>query len=162
MQTFLYPGSFDPFTSGHLDIAVRAASMCDKLYIAVMDNPNKNCSFSTDERVDMIKKCVSNIGNIEVIASSGLQVNLYKDLSCHASIRGIRNETDLRYENEAMTANKCLMEDYEVIYLPCRPELSNVSSSLVKEICSYGGDIKEMVPSQINETVLIRLLKGKV
>ncbi len=161
MTSLLFPGSFDPFTRGHRDIARRAAKICDKLYVVVMNNSKKNYLFSLDERVDMTKKVLAEYGNIEVLGSEGLLVDIFKDLGCNAVVRGIRSESDFRFEAEMALANRMLCSDYDVTLLPCRDDLSLISSSIVKEVGSYGGDISQMIPAQIVDTVNERLRKGR-
>ena len=161
MTSLLFPGSFDPFTRGHRDIARRAAKICDKLYVVVMNNSKKTYLFSLDERVDMAKKVLAEYGNIEVLGSDGLLVDIFKDLGCNAVVRGIRSESDFRFEAEMALANRMLNSDYDVTLLPCRDDLSLISSSIVKEVGSYGGDISQMIPAQIVDTVNERLRKGR-
>ena len=126
-----------------------------------MNNSSKNNVFTLDERVAMAKKVLSNYTNIEVIGSDGLLVDIFKDLGCNAVVRGIRSETDFRYEAEMALANRMLYSDYDVTLLPCRDDLSLISSSIVKEVGSYGGDISQMVPAQIVDMVNERLRKGR-
>lgn len=161
MTSLLFPGSFDPFTRGHRDIARRAAKICDKLYVVVMNNSKKNYLFSLDERVDMARKVLAEYENIEVLGSDGLLVDIFKDLGCNAVVRGIRSESDFRFEAEMALANRMLCSDYDVTLLPCRDDLSLISSSIVKEVGSYGGDVSKMVPAEIVETVIDRLRKGR-
>jgi pantetheine-phosphate adenylyltransferase len=161
VTSLLFPGSFDPFTRGHRDIARRAAKICDKLYVVVMNNSKKDYLFSLDERVDMTKKVLAEYGNIEVLGSDGLLVDIFKDLGCNAVVRGIRSESDFRFEAEMALANRMLYSDYDVTLLPCRDDLSLISSSIVKEVGSYGGDISKMVPAQIVDMVNERLRKGR-
>ena len=161
MTSLLFPGSFDPFTRGHRDIARRAAKICDKLYVVVMNNSKKDYLFSLDERVDMAKAVLVEYGNIEVLGSDGLLVDIFKDLGCNAVVRGIRSESDFRFEAEMALANRMLYSDYDVTLLPCRDDLSLISSSIVKEVGSYGGDISQMVPAQIVDMVNERLRKGR-
>ncbi|MBR4494540.1 MAG: pantetheine-phosphate adenylyltransferase [Saccharofermentans sp.] len=161
MTSLLFPGSFDPFTRGHRDIARRAAKICDKLYVVVMNNSKKDYLFSLDERVDMAKAVLAEYGNIEVLGSDGLLVDIFKDLGCNAVVRGIRSESDFRFEAEMALANRMLYSDYDVTLLPCRDDLSLISSSIVKEVGSYGGDISQMVPAQIVDMVNERLRKGR-
>lgn len=161
MTSLLFPGSFDPFTRGHRDIARRAAKICDKLYVVVMNNSKKTYMFSLDERVDMARKVLAEYENIEVLGSDGLLVDIFKDLGCNAVVRGIRSESDFRFEAEMALANRMLCSDYDVTLLPCRDDLSLISSSIVKEVGSYGGDISKMVPAEIVETVIDRLRKGR-
>ena len=161
MTSLLFPGSFDPFTRGHRDIARRAAKISDKLYVVVMNNSKKDYLFSLDERVDMAKAVLAEYGNIEVLGSDGLLVDIFKDLGCNAVVRGIRSESDFRFEAEMALANRMLYSDYDVTLLPCRDDLSLISSSIVKEVGSYGGDISQMVPAQIVDMVNERLRKGR-
>lgn len=161
MTTLLFPGSFDPFTRGHRDIARRAARICDKLYVAVMHNDSKKHFFTPDERVTMASESLKAIENVEVIRYDGLLVDLYKNIQCDAVVRGIRSESDFRYEAEMALANRLLYSDYDVVLLPCRDDLSLISSSIVKEVGHYGGDISKMVPSEIYGFVSDRLTKGR-
>lgn len=161
MRTLLFPGSFDPFTNGHRDIAKRAANQCDKLVVAVMQNSAKNPRFSTEDRVEMARKSLEKYPNIEVISFGGLLVDLYKEIGCTAVVRGIRSESDFRYEAEMAIANRLLYPGYDVLLLPCRENLSMTSSTIVKEVCYYGGDISKMVPSEIVDFVTQELKKGR-
>ena len=161
MTSLLVPGSFDPLTRGHKDIARRASKICDKLYVVVMNNNKKTYLFDLDERVQMVKEVLGEYENIEVLGSDGLLVDIFKDLGCNAVVRGIRSESDFRYEAEMALANKMLCPSYDVTLLPCRDDLSLISSSLVKEVGSYGGDISGMLPAQIVDKVNERLRKGR-
>lgn len=157
----LFPGSFDPFTIGHRDIAKRAAKQCDRLVVAVMGNDSKHPRFSSEQRVDMAKKSLAKYDNIEVIAYDGLLVDLYKEIKCTCVIRGIRSESDFRYEAEMAMANRLLYPEYDVMLLPCKADLSLTSSSIVKEVAHYGGDISKMVPAEILDFVSSELKKGR-
>ena len=163
MKVMLFPGTFDPFTRGHRDIARRASKLCDKLVIAVMENAAKKPLFSPEERVELIKLSLKNddLSNVEVMAWGGLLVDLYQKLGCCASVRGIRSESDFRYESEHALANRLLFAVYDAVLLPCRDDLSLISSSMVKEVGSYGGDISKMVPAEIIDLVKDKLLKGR-
>ena len=163
MKVMLFPGTFDPFTRGHRDIARRASRLCDKLVIAVMENAAKKPIFTPEERVELIKLSLKNddLDNVEVMAWGGLLVDLYQKLGCCASVRGIRSESDFRYEAEMAMANRLLYSEYEVLLLPCRENLSMTSSTIVKEVCYYGGDISKMVPAEIVDFVTKELKKGR-
>ena len=161
MTTLLFPGSFDPFTRGHRDIARRASHICDKLYVAVMHNDSKNHLFSPEERVFMAQQSLKEFGNIEVIRHDGLLAELFRETGSNAVVRGIRSESDFRYEAEMALANRLLDPQYDVVLLPCRDDLSLISSSIVKEVGFYGGDISKMVPSEIVGFVSDRLKKGR-
>jgi len=161
MTTLLFPGSFDPFTRGHRDIARRAARICDKLYVAVMHNDSKNHLFTPEERVFMAEESLKEYPNIEVIRSDGLTVDVFRETKANAVVRGIRSESDFRYEAEMALANRLLFSEYDVVLLPCRDDLSLISSSIVKEVGSYGGDISKMVPAPIVDFVNEKLKKGR-
>ena len=163
MKVMLFPGTFDPFTRGHRDIARRASRLCDKLVIAVMENAAKTPMFTPEERVELIRQSLKNddLDNVEVMAWGGLLVELYQKLGCCASVRGIRSESDFRYESEHALANRLLFAGYDAVLLPCRDDLSLISSSMVKEVGSYGGDISKMVPAEIIDSVKEKLLKGR-
>lgn len=161
MIRLLFPGSFDPFTRGHRDIARRASAVCDRLYVTVMQNGSKNHFFTADERVMMAAKSLEEYPNIEVIRFDGLLVDVFRELECNAVVRGIRSESDFRYEAEMAMANKLLYPKYDVMLMPCRDDLSLISSSIVKEVGHYGGDLSKMLPAQIAEYVTEELKKGR-
>ena len=163
MKVMLFPGTFDPFTRGHRDIVRRASKLCDKLVVAVMENSAKTPLFTPDERVDLVRRSLAGEGleNVEVMKWDGLLVELYKKLDCCASVRGIRSESDFRYEAELALANRLLYPGYDAILLPCRDDMSLISSSIVKEVGYYGGDISKMVPAEIIDTVNEKFMKGR-
>ncbi|MBR6880844.1 MAG: pantetheine-phosphate adenylyltransferase [Clostridiales bacterium] len=161
MTKLLFPGSFDPFTRGHRDIARRAAKICDKLYVAVMHNDAKKHFFAPEDRVMMARESLKGFDNIEVIRHDGLLVDIYKETGCDAVVRGIRSESDFRYEAEMALANRLLEPSYDAVLLPCRDDLSLISSSIVKEVGFYGGDISKMVPAEIVGFVSEELKKGR-
>ena len=157
MEVLIYPGTFDPFTKGHLDIARRATQLCRKLYVAVSVNANKKSFFTMEERLDMIRQCLKDLPNVEVIAHDGLLVDLFKLKKADAVVRGLRSESDFRFESEMATANKLLYDGFEAILLPCRMDLAFTSSSIVREVASFGGDISGMVPEEISDFVARRM-----
>ena len=118
MKTFIFPGSFDPFSLGHIDIA---SNLCDKLVVAIMENRAKKTLFTVEERVEMAKICLSDLPNVEVISRETLLVDLYRELGASAVVRGLRSESDFRYEAEMNAANTLMFPDYQVIFLPVRP-----------------------------------------
>ena len=126
-----------------------------------MNNNKKEYLFDLDDRVQMAREVLGEFENIEVLGSEGLLVDIFKDLGCNAVVRGIRSESDFRYEAQMALANKMLCPIYDVTLLPCRDDLSLISSSLVKEVGSYGGDISGMLPAQIVDRVNERLRKGR-
>ena len=159
MKIMVYPGSFDPITLGHLDIIKRASKMADKLVVAVMDNPKKKYFFTVDERIDMIKKTVSSLDNVEVDFSEGLMVDYMKKIGATVAVRGLRAVTDFEYELQWATFNQMLDENFEAVFLMANTEHSFLSSSIVKEIGLLGGDIKKMVAPEIYDYVKNKLNK---
>lgn len=155
----IYPGTFDPITIGHLDVINRAAKVYDKLIVAVMDNNNKSCTFSKEERIEMIKKCVKDYKNVEVVLGDGLTVDNAKKYNCKVIIRGIRAVTDYEYELGLATANMNLNSDIETVFMVAKPELSFLSSSIAKEIASFNGNIKAYIPKPIQKEVSKKLYK---
>ena len=155
----IYPGTFDPITIGHLDIITRACKTYDKLIVAVMDNPSKNCVFTKEERIEMIKKCTKEYPNVKVVLGEGLTVEFAKKMGCKVIVRGIRAVTDYEYELAQATANMNLNSDIETVLLVSKPELSFLSSSIAKEIGKFGGDIKPYIPKQILNDVSKKVVK---
>lgn len=160
MKKAIYPGSFDPITIGHLDIIKRASKNFDILYVAVLTNSNKKCLFTQDERVSLIEKCVKGIKNVKVVSFDGLTVNLAKKLKCNVIIRGIRALTDYENELAIASANMKLDSNIETFILVSKPELSFLSSSIAKEIASYGGDISHIIPKPIINDFKNKFKKG--
>lgn len=155
----IYPGTFDPITIGHLDVIERAAKIYDKVIIAVMENRNKTCTFSKEERVKMIQKCVKNINNVEVVIGEGLTVELAKEFKCKVIIRGIRAVSDYESELALATANMTLDESIETVFFVSKPELSFLSSSIAKEIAYFNGKIDSIIPKVIIKEVSKKLYK---
>lgn len=149
MRTMIYPGTFDPPTNGHVDIARRASKLCDRLIVAILNNSQKKTVFSITERVFMAKQALCDLDHISVVHYDGLLVDLYRRYEACAVVRGLRSESDFRFEVEMAAANKLLLPTYETCLLPCRIDLAFTSSSIVREIASYGGDISGMVPGPI-------------
>lgn len=161
MKTMIFPGSFDPFSLGHTDIARRAVRLCDRLLVAVMNNRAKDPIFTVEERVDMAKACLKDMPGIEVISYDRLLVDLFREKGACAVIRGLRSESDFRNEAEMAAANRLLLNDFETILLPCRSDLAYTSSSIIREVAYYGGDISGMVSPAISEYVNKRIQERK-
>lgn len=159
MINAIYPGSFDPITEGHLDIIKRASKSFDVLYVAIMKNNNKKYTFSEEERKALIEKCTKNIKNVKVVIGDGLTIDFAKKLGCKAIIRGIRAVTDYESELALATSNMMLNDKIETFLLVSRPELSFLSSSIAKEIASFGGNIDSFIPKPIQNDVKKKLLK---
>jgi len=159
MKTMIFPGSFDPFSLGHVDITRRAAKLCDRLLVAVMLNRGKNPIFSIEERVEMAKLCVKDIPGVEVISYDSLLVDLFRETKASAVVRGLRSESDFRNEAEMAAANRLLLPEFDAILLPCRADLAYTSSSIIKEVAYYGGDISGMVSPVISQYVKTRIVE---
>ena len=155
MRRWLYPGSFDPFTLGHVNITRRAAQLCDELIIAVLPNEHKPGAFSPKDRVKIIEASLEYEGlqNVRAVTYYGLLVNLMHEANCEVVVRGLRSESDFRYEAEMMTANSLLYDDYEAVYFITDPEMGFISSSVVREVAAYGGNIDDMVSPAVAEFV---------
>lgn len=154
MSIAVYPGSFDPITNGHLDIIQRAAKLVDKLYVAVLINRNKNYMFSAEEKVNFIKKSTENICNIEVVTYDGLLVNFCREVGANAIFKGLRAVTDYEAEVQMALINKRLEYDVETLLLVSAVDHSFISSSIIKEVAFYGGDISGLVPEHVREAII--------
>jgi pantetheine-phosphate adenylyltransferase len=149
----IYPGSFDPITNGHLDIATRAAKIFEKLFIGVFETPNKPILFSPQERVTLIRKAVADLPNVEVEAFGGLTVNFAKKVKAQAMVRGLRMSADFEREFDMAMMTKKLYPELEFVCLMSRMEYQFLSSSLLKEAASLGGDIHDLVPKHVAEAL---------
>lgn len=154
MKTALYPGSFDPITLGHLDIIQRASQMFDTVIVAVMCNSAKTPLFTLDERVKMIKESVKNLDNVIIESFDGLLINYCKEKNIHIVIRGLRAITDFEYELQIAQTNKELSHnEVDTVFLTTSLQYSYLSSSVVKEVASYNGDITPCVPDFVADTL---------
>ncbi|RME93196.1 MAG: pantetheine-phosphate adenylyltransferase [Candidatus Hydrogenedentota bacterium] len=149
MRKAVYPGSFDPFTNGHLDIVKRSLKIVDSVTIAVLKNTSKKNLFTPDERVEMIRETVKDLGNVEVETFSGLLVDFCKHHNISIVIRGLRAVSDFDYEHAIFLMNRQLLEGLETVFLLSSENHSFISSSIVKEVASLGGDISGQVPPPI-------------
>ncbi|MAW34859.1 MAG: pantetheine-phosphate adenylyltransferase [Gammaproteobacteria bacterium] len=154
MNIAVYPGTFDPFTNGHRDLVQRAASnIFDKVYICVAENSRKDTLFSLDERIELAKRSLSEIENIEVIGFNGLLVDFAKELKAKVILRGLRVVSDFEYEFQMSSMNKKLNNGIESIFLTPSESYAFLSSSLVKEIAELGGDVSEFVSKEVKEAI---------
>lgn len=150
MVTAIYPGSFDPITNGHLDVAVRASKIFEKLIIGVYDRPSaKKLLFTTSERVQLAREAVSNYPNIEVVTYTGLTGDFAKTVNARVMVRGLRMGGDFEYEFNLAGMSKKLFPQLENICLMASPEFQFVSSSMLKEAASLGGNIDALVPPNV-------------
>ena len=154
MKAAIYPGSFDPMTYGHLDIIQRAAFIFDELTVAVLNNKVKTPLFSVEERVKILQEATKELPNVKVESFSGLLIDYAKEKNIHVSVRGLRAITDFEYELQIAQTNKTLSDgSLDTIFLTTSLEYSYLSSSSVKEIASFNGDISKCVPSYVAKLV---------
>lgn len=153
MVIALYPGSFDPITNGHLDIASRAAKLFRKVVIGVYAYPNKRILFNTEERVELIRKAITDYPNIEVESFTGLTVEFAKKVGAKVMVRGLRMSADFEREFDMAMMNKKLSPELELICFMSRLEYQFLSSSLLKEAASLGGKITDLVPEHVAEAI---------
>jgi len=153
MRKAIYPGSFDPPTFGHLDIIERSAKMVDELNVAVLKNNAKNPLFSAEERVSMIKELTSHLSNVTVSSFDGLTADYAARVGANIVVRGLRAVTDFEYELQIAQTNHAINDQIDTIFLTTNLKYSYLSSTIVKEVASYGGDISRFVPEQIIEKV---------
>lgn len=156
MNIAVYPGSFDPVTRGHIDIIERAARMTDKLIVGVLNNNSKKGLFTVEERVDMLNKAVEHLPNVEVKSFGGLLVDFAKDNNANTIVRGLRAITDFDYELQMAQTNRALYDGADTIFIPTSMDYSFLSSTTVKEIASFGGDVSKFVTPYVEDK-----LKGK-
>ena len=153
MTIAIYPGSFDPITNGHLDIVTRAAKLFEKVIIGVYERPDKHLFFTTEERVDLARRAVANLPNVEVESFSGLTVDFAKRIKATVMVRGLRMSADFEREFEMAMMNKKLCPELELVCLMASQEYQFLSSSLLKEVASLGGNIGELVPKHVAEAL---------
>jgi len=148
------PGSFDPITNGHLDIIQRGAKVFEEVYIVVLNNSSKTPLFSVDERLNLISQATKHIPNVKVSSFQGLLVDYAHSIQADAIIRGLRAVSDFEYEMQITSMNRLLNEHIETFFIMTNNQYSFLSSSIVKEVAKYGGDISELVPSVVKEALL--------
>jgi len=147
------PGSFDPITNGHIDIIQRGAKVFDELYVVLLNNSSKHPLFSVDERLALIKEVTSHIPNVKVDTSQGLLVDYAKSIKADAIIRGLRAVSDFEYEMQITSMNKVLDDYLETFFIMSKNQYSFLSSSIVKEVAKYNGDVSDLVPPLVNEAL---------
>lgn len=152
------PGSFDPVTLGHLDIITRSSKLFDEVIVVVMRNPNKDVgSFTTEERVDFIKRCTKNLANVTVDTYAGLLADYVREKGASAVVKGLRAISDYDDEFRQALTNQKLNPEMETIFMVSNAEHMFLSSSVVKQVCSLGGDISTFVPPEICDDIVKRL-----
>ena len=146
MRAAIYPGSFDPVTFGHIDVIERSSKLVDQLIVGVLNNNTKSPLFSADERVNMLKEATKNFGNVEIISFSGLLVDFAQSHNIHIIVRGLRAITDFEFELQMAQTNRIINPDIDTIFLTTNLKYAYLSSSNVKEVAMYNGDISKFVP----------------
>ncbi len=153
MTIALYPGSFDPITNGHIDIATRASRLFDKIVIGIFSTPDKRITFSIEERVDLATRAVAHIANIEVKSYTGITVDFARQIKAQVMVRGLRMSADYEREFEMAMLNRKLYPELELVCFMASQEYQFLSSSLMKEVASLGGDINSLVPKHVAEAL---------
>ncbi|WP_166238067.1 pantetheine-phosphate adenylyltransferase [Paenibacillus turpanensis] len=156
LRIAVYPGSFDPVTCGHLDIIHRAAKQFDKLIVAVLNNTAKNALFTLEERQQLLRQVTGHLPNVEVDGFRDLLVNYMTHKKAHVIVRGLRAVSDFEYELQMASANQKLNPDVETFFMMTNPKYSYLSSSIVKELAKFHGDVSDFVPDEVAEA-----LRGK-
>ena len=159
MKNAIYPGSFDPVTLGHLDIIRRSSRLVDHLIVGVLNNNTKTPLFSVDERVNMLKDVTKDIDNVEILSFRGLLVDFAKEHQVQTIIRGLRAVTDFEYELQMAQTNRVLAPDVDTVFLTTSLEYAYLSSTIMKEVANFGGDLSKFAPREITDAVEEKLKK---
>ena len=162
MSLAIYPGTFDPVTNGHVDVAERAAKLFDKVIVCVAINTSKTPLFTCAERVEMVKQSVSAIKNIEVEDFDGLLVEYAKKKGADAIVRGLRAVSDFEYEFQMALTNRKLCSDIDTVFLMPHENYTYLNSTIVREIASFGGEVSEFVPAHVKEKLLKKINDAKI
>ncbi len=162
MKIAVYPGSFDPVTLGHLDVMKRSAALVDLLIVGVLQNNKKNPLFSVEERVKILMQAIKDISNIKVESFSGLSIDFAKQCNAQFLVRGLRAITDFDYELQMAQTNRILASEIDTIFLTTSLEYAYLSSTTVKEVAFYGGDISKFVPEIVVDAVAAKMKGNRV
>lgn len=153
------PGSFDPVTFGHLDIIKRGASVFDEIHVVVLNNSSKKPLFTVEERMELIREVTASLPNVRVDSFSGLLVDYARNVNAHAIVRGLRAVSDFEYEMQITSMNRVLDDKIETFFIMTNNQYSFLSSSIVKEVAKYGGNISELVPKQVEAALELKFAK---
>lgn len=153
MNVAIVPGSFDPVTNGHLDIIKRTAALFDEVYVSILSNSTKNPLFQVNERLELIRRVTSDLPNVKVESFTGLLVDYARHRNAKFIVKGLRAVSDFEYEFQMSLTNKQLAPEIETFFITTNSKYSYLSSSIVKEVAKYGGDLTQMVPHEIIEDI---------
>ena len=157
MKIAVYPGSFDPATYGHLDVIRRAAVSFDKVIVGVLHNSSKSPLFSVQERVNILEKATRDIPNVVIRPFDGLSVNFARENHAQVIIRGLRAVTDFEYELQMAQTNRVLAPDVDTVFLTTSLEYAYLSSTILKEVAHFGGDLSKFAPAEITDAVIEKI-----
>lgn len=157
MKIAVIPGSFDPVTNGHLDIICRTASLFDKVYVGILKNSSKRPLFTVEERIALLKRVTGGISNVEIEGFEGLLVDYAKSRGARFIVKGLRAVSDFEYEFQMALTNKSINPDVETFFITTNCAYSYLSSSIVKEVASYGGSISDFVPKEIEKDIIAKI-----
>ncbi len=155
-RSAVYPGTFDPITNGHQDLVRRAASIFDRVVIGIAANPNKAPLFTLDRRVDLARRVLADLDNVEVMGYSGLTVDFAREQDCGVVIRGLRAVSDFEFEFQLANMSRHLSRDVDYVFLTPQEQFTFISSTLVREIAMLGGDVSEFVHPLVEEALKLR------
>ena len=153
MNTAIVPGSFDPVTNGHLDIIKRTAQLFDEVYVSILNNSSKAPLFSIEERIALIKRVTGDLSNVKVESFTGLLVDYAREKNAKFIVKGLRAVSDFEYEFQMSLTNKQLAPEIETFFITTNANYAYLSSSIVKEVARYGGNLKDMVPHEIIQDI---------
>ena len=159
MKRAVYTGSFDPITNGHMDIIRRASEIFDVLIVSVLNNKEKTPLFSVEERVKILEEATKDLPNVQIDSFSGLLVDYAREKDLHVIVRGLRAITDFEYELQMAQTNRVLAPDVDTVFLTTSLEYAYLSSTIMKEVANFGGDLSKFAPSEITEAVEEKLKK---
>ena len=154
--TAIYPGTFDPITNGHIDLVVRASKLFDRVIVAIAINPSKEPAFTLEERVDLAKQTLAGIDNVEVCGFQGLLIDVAQQKGANVILRGLRAVSDFEYEFQLAGMNRKMQPNVETMFLTPAEQYTYISSSLVREIATLGGDVSEFVAPCVKDALLLK------